>query len=428
MNGIAIIVPGADYSHEGLGRVTLLEDTVLESLSITGVSEITGRVVQMVVAYVPALTSDRDVVWSITSGGQYASINSSTGELTILSGANSSAVTVHVESTNDSSIYAEKQLTLTYQESLLELEISGESVVSGKTASYSLAYLYDGVETSDQQYKGCTWEVVSGPATIKSQDADGCVLQLDSTADNSTIVLRASSTVEQGVQATKTITATYVGNNIVWTTGIKFVQGDGTWKTQGSGGHYVERDVVAGNTYTLCYDGNPFPINQLNFLDSNGDHVTTVVQNILTTSFTVPAGATKAVISIYDMQYAYNVSNLYDWSLFTLEDGALYSNAATGYDVNSMLLGFVRDTGQLQYSATWRTVCITLRRGKTVTCTGSFYVARKDGGNLSPASTPGWQDNYVLTASVDGTQIFVSKQNIETEDFVTYLSTNITLS
>lgn len=427
MNGIAIIVPGADYSHEGLGRVTLLEDTVLESLSITGVSEITGRVVQMVVAYVPALTSDRDVVWSITSGSQYASINSSTGELTILSGANSSAVTVHVESTNDSSIYAEKQLTLTYQESLLELEISGESVVSGKTASYSLAYLYDGVETSDQQYKGCIWEVVSGPATIKSQDADGCVLQLDVTADNSTIVLRASSTVEQGVQATKTITATYVGNNIVWTTGIKFVQGDGTWKTQGSGGHYVERDVVAGNTYTLCYDGNPFPISHLNFLDSNGDHVTTVVQNLMTTSFTVPAGATKAVICLYNDRYTNNIDSLLDWSLFSLEDGALYSNELAGYNANAMMEGYTNANGAIS-TGSWKTVCITLRRGKTVTCSGSYYIARRDGGNLSLASTPGWQDNYVLTASVDGTQIYASKQNVDTETFTTYVATNISLS
>ena len=110
--GIAIIIPGVDFSDVNLGQVTIAGDIPLESLAITGDSAVTNSAT-FAAAYTPSNTTERGVAWSVVSGSAYATINSSTGELTALPGANASSVTIRVTSTDKPSIYAEKTITVT---------------------------------------------------------------------------------------------------------------------------------------------------------------------------------------------------------------------------------------------------------------------------------------------------------------------------
>lgn len=115
--GLALIVPNISFESANLGRVTIAEDVPLVSLAVSGPDSVTGAedAQQYSAAYTPANTNQRAVVWSIQSGGQYASISASSGMLSVLEGATAAAVTIRVTSSVNPSIYAEKTIAVTYQ-------------------------------------------------------------------------------------------------------------------------------------------------------------------------------------------------------------------------------------------------------------------------------------------------------------------------
>lgn len=112
--GLAIIAKGADFSENNIGTVTPSSVVNLLSLSISGPSSVEGTEADFSVAYTPSDTTQRGVVWSIDSGGTYASINASTGKLTILSGASGNDVVIRATSTKNSSIFATKTVNVAY--------------------------------------------------------------------------------------------------------------------------------------------------------------------------------------------------------------------------------------------------------------------------------------------------------------------------
>lgn len=87
----------------------------LTGLSVSGDSTVgnAGNKAQYNVEYTPSNTTQRGVIWSVTSGSAYASIDES-GLLTVKSGANGNAVTIRATSKENTSIYAEKTVTVTY--------------------------------------------------------------------------------------------------------------------------------------------------------------------------------------------------------------------------------------------------------------------------------------------------------------------------
>lgn len=87
----------------------------LTGLSVSGDSTVgnMGNKAQYSVEYSPSDTTQRGVIWSVTSGSAYASIDES-GLLTVKSGANGNAVTIRATSKENTSIYAEKTVTVTY--------------------------------------------------------------------------------------------------------------------------------------------------------------------------------------------------------------------------------------------------------------------------------------------------------------------------
>jgi len=111
--GIAVIIPNVSFQDANLGKVTLQDGVPVRSITIIGEDSITEPSYYQV-NYFPANTSQRGIVWSIVSGGTYASINAETGELSPLVGAFSNSVVIRATSTADSNIYAEKTVTVSY--------------------------------------------------------------------------------------------------------------------------------------------------------------------------------------------------------------------------------------------------------------------------------------------------------------------------
>lgn len=117
--GIALIIPNKNFASLGLGTVTPVQSTPLESIVIQN-EEAENNQIQFDVQYYPVTTEDRGVTWSITSGGSYATIDS-TGLLSIGLLANNSSVTVQATSTVDQTITATKTVTVT-REAIIEVE------------------------------------------------------------------------------------------------------------------------------------------------------------------------------------------------------------------------------------------------------------------------------------------------------------------
>ena len=94
--------------------VTVNTAVALTGLSVSGDSTVgnAGNKAQYNVEYTPSNTTQRGVIWSVTSGSAYASIDES-GLLTVKSGANGNAVTIRATSKGNTSIYAEKTISVT---------------------------------------------------------------------------------------------------------------------------------------------------------------------------------------------------------------------------------------------------------------------------------------------------------------------------
>lgn len=91
-------------------------DVALTSLSITGSSSVSNadNETQFGVTYSPSNTTQRGVTWSIASGSDYASIDQN-GLLTVKNGASSNTVKIRATSKVNTSIFADKSVTVTYK-------------------------------------------------------------------------------------------------------------------------------------------------------------------------------------------------------------------------------------------------------------------------------------------------------------------------
>lgn len=109
--GMAIVVPGADYRNENLGTVTPTNQIALQGIIVTGPASVFVTA-QFNAMLVPTFTTQRVVSWSITAGSQYASIDS-TGKVTGVPNIANQPVTIRCTSTDDPSIYGEKNILIT---------------------------------------------------------------------------------------------------------------------------------------------------------------------------------------------------------------------------------------------------------------------------------------------------------------------------
>lgn len=144
--GIAIIVPNCDFSDANLGKVTLTGFVPVAALSINGESSVIGSSAKYSVAYTPANTSEKRVRWSIESGNEYAVINSETGNMTILPGADNEEVVIKATSVFDSTVYATKAVTVTFSATDPLVIMDGMALVSDGTAYLNAAENFTGAK------------------------------------------------------------------------------------------------------------------------------------------------------------------------------------------------------------------------------------------------------------------------------------------
>jgi hypothetical protein len=113
--GLAIMINGVDFSSLNLGIIHRLKR--VEKISITGSSTINNNENKSTysISYTPLDTRQTGVSWSIVEGSSYASINSTTGEVSVLYGADGNNVVIAAISLFNQSVTATKQITVTYK-------------------------------------------------------------------------------------------------------------------------------------------------------------------------------------------------------------------------------------------------------------------------------------------------------------------------
>ena len=204
--GIALIIPGADFSANNLGTITFEEDVAIAGLSINVNQSYSGQTFTPTVSYTPATTNQKGVTWEITSGNTYATINSTTGVVTILSVANSSDITIKATSSYDNTITSTVTTSVTWVDTPVyptALTISGSSTVTGQSSQYTISYT-----PVDANQLGVTWSITTG-GTYATIDTNTGLLTILSGASASAVVIKATSTADTSVSATKSITVTY---------------------------------------------------------------------------------------------------------------------------------------------------------------------------------------------------------------------------
>lgn len=110
--GISLIVPGVSFSGKNLGQVTPSAAIPVEAIAVKGPSTVLAEAKFKAVFY-PTFTNQRGVVWSVTSGDAYATIDQA-GVVRAKTGASSSSVTIRCTSSSNPSVFAEKTISVTF--------------------------------------------------------------------------------------------------------------------------------------------------------------------------------------------------------------------------------------------------------------------------------------------------------------------------
>ena len=154
--GKAIIITNADFSEINIGTVHFLQDVPVQSLNIVAQSSITAKEFTPTVTYIPSDTSQIGVKWSITSGSTYASINETTGKVTIKQNASNNNITIKATSIYDNTISATKTITVTYESSSSELQSITLNATKTERNTYRLDVTYN---PSDPELEGVVYTV-----------------------------------------------------------------------------------------------------------------------------------------------------------------------------------------------------------------------------------------------------------------------------
>ena len=148
MAGIAIIVKDMSFADSNLGQVTFAGQTIpITGIAITNSGTtvpINASTLALTVAYTPANTTQKAVVWSITSGGTYATINQS-GVVTLHNLVANAQFTVKVQSAVDATVNATKTFTV----------VSGNMITSLKNGQKANAST--GAFESNSDYISTDW-------------------------------------------------------------------------------------------------------------------------------------------------------------------------------------------------------------------------------------------------------------------------------
>lgn len=114
--GKAIIIKDISFADVSIGKVHAQGARPLVALGIIGPAEVVGstNAAVYITTYMPINTTERGVAWSVVSGGLYASIDSSTGVLSIYEGVSEESIVIRATSVENPSITVDKTISVTY--------------------------------------------------------------------------------------------------------------------------------------------------------------------------------------------------------------------------------------------------------------------------------------------------------------------------
>ena len=298
--GLAIIIPGVSYADANLGKVTITGDRPIEAITIIGEDSIIGTAQYNVRMY-PYNTTDRGIIWSIDSGGNYATINSE-GVLSALEGADENEVVIRATSSADATITATKTISVSFTGHVV-IPLSYIAADGGK-------YIDTGIDTAQNQ-------------TIKA-DFQIANIQINNTTDRQYIY---SDTANLSVSYSKKWNAFTINHYGTYTKTVSTFYNRGLSTASSSG--------------ITLYDK-------------------TYEQNVTLTSSTVPSGSygnriylftslnnsqTMKKTVIYGFEIVANDSSIIDL------EPVLYDGEPCFYDsVSDTYIHFLGDTGNIWYA------------------------------------------------------------------------------
>lgn len=192
------MVPGADYRNNNLGQVTMADTLPIEAIAIVGDSYVINSGKYMAKLF-PTFTSQRGISWSISSGGEYAEVDSD-GNVTAKVGASGNTAVLRCESTDNPEIFAEKTLVMTAGEVVFYdyLQSDGNAYIlhPGTNALWGFKMVVRGTLSGNNGYiMGCRYASNSTQARVAAyQNGQGYAAALVGTAGFTSLGFKKTDT------------------------------------------------------------------------------------------------------------------------------------------------------------------------------------------------------------------------------------------
>lgn len=189
MSGIAITLPKANFNSAFGNTITDLIDTPITNISIFANDYYVGNMYQLSAIYEPLKTNQRGCKWEIVSGKDYCAIDATKGVLTIFATANMTTVKVRATSTYNSSIFAEKEIVLTYKQSPISINSKGKTLGTLDNVDGSADIAQSGDKILVKESGSSTWTVQDAPPKMVFDKSEAEVRDMISkgTIDNNTL-------------------------------------------------------------------------------------------------------------------------------------------------------------------------------------------------------------------------------------------------
>jgi uncharacterized protein YjdB len=197
-----------EYIAPGPGFIPVTSITVTGTAGATTISTANGTL-QLIALVLPSNATNKTVTWSMSSGADKASINS-TGLVTAL---NNGTAVARATALDGSGVYGTLTLTISNQAiQVSSITVAGAGGVTTITTDNGSLQLSATVLPANALNKTVTWSISSG-ADKASISATGLLTALD----NGTTVARATANDGSGIYGTLTIT---ISNQVVPVTSI----------------------------------------------------------------------------------------------------------------------------------------------------------------------------------------------------------------
>lgn len=187
MSGIAITLPKANFKNTFGNTISDLVDTPITSIAIFAADYYVGNVYQLSCTYEPTKSSQRGCTWELVQGSEYCSLNEN-GLLTIFPTASMATVKVRATSTYNTSISAEKDITISFKQTPIPITI-GKTLGALGNVDESADIAQSGNKILVKESGSSTWTVQDAPPKMVFDKTESEVREMikEGTIDNNTL-------------------------------------------------------------------------------------------------------------------------------------------------------------------------------------------------------------------------------------------------